>query len=152
MNARAAQVAHLLGNSTQCRYTRAERRIRHALRGVPDDLVAQAQAEAARRIRGGQCWTLAANIEIKRARRLAQEHSRSQTGLVFTHPNAWTQGSAPRPPARGSGIAGVPTAHEHRVVPCAHSPYPSAQGNNSPESPPPDSMQAAHFLAMAPSP
>lgn len=91
------------------------------------------------------------NDERKRQwerRRAAFEHSRSQAGSDACRLSG-TGEHEPRPPARGPDVAGNPTAHEHPVVPCALPSPQTAQSSNSPEPPPPESMQADTSFAAA---
>lgn len=55
-------------NTAQSDCVLAERRIRSALKGTPGTIVTQAQERAARRIRAGAFWSLAADRAIKWAR------------------------------------------------------------------------------------
>lgn len=79
------------------------------------------------------------------------EHSRSRTGTGAC-PLSGAGDLVPRPPARGSGIAGAYPAHEHPVETCDASPPSPDRAQprgNSPETPPPAVMQAATNLERA---
>jgi hypothetical protein len=55
-------------NSAQSDIVQAEHLIRRALSSMPQTIVAQACARAARLIRAGKCWSLSADQAIKWAR------------------------------------------------------------------------------------
>lgn len=76
MSAVILSFPRIRANTAQSDCVLAERRIRNALHGMPGTIVTQAQERAARRIRAGACWTLAADIAIKWARNA--EHNKPE--------------------------------------------------------------------------